>query len=181
MIPNNTITTMYVRIIGENSLVSMAQSNLLAHLDRVVKVRTHTYIANNAQTEFGISRNFGHERYYSWEDTIIDCRNCPGLVDSTILEDFPEALSENNRFISFKEDLEKRMEGFITVEPFVSVLRGEDNMRYNIRRSSKIEDFDIVRVGVCLSAESDEAFKNGLKALEDWENPFKIKRQLSRA
>ncbi len=175
MIPSSNIANMYVKIVGEQSLLAMAQSNLLSNAERVGKVRTHTFLAHNGQTEFGISRNFGDERYYSWEDTIIDCRNNPGLVDSDMLQDFCEALATGSRFENFKKDLEARMDGLVDVMPFHSVLRGEDNMRYNIKRADKIEDFDIIRIGFRLDASCEEDFKKGLDCLRDWENPYKIK------
>lgn len=181
MIPSSTIANMYVKIIGENSLLSMAQNNLLANLERIAKVRTYTFLENNAQTEFGVSRNFGHERYYCWEDTTIDCRHSPGLVDSDVLDDVPEVIGDNKRFQAFKKDIEERSGGILLVDPFVSVLRGEDNMRYNIRRSRKVEDFDIIRVGFCLSAGNDEDFDQGMQNIEDVNNPLKIKPPLSRA
>ena len=176
MIPNTSFGHIYVKIIGENSLLAMAQSNLLNHIERVSRVRTHTFIANNGQTEFGVSHNFGALRCYSWEDTVIDCRNASGLATSDYVREYPAMLSENRRFHNFKKDMEGRMGGFITIEPFCSVLLGEDNMRYNIRRNSKIEDFDIVRVGFTLEAKSDALFKRGLASLKDQENPFKIKK-----
>ena len=175
MIPSNNIAHMYVKIIGEQSLLAMAQSNLLSNIERVGKVRTHTFLAHNGQTEFGISRNFGCERYYSWEDTIIDGSNSPSIVDGDVLQDFCESLATVSRFESFKNDLETRMEGLIEITPFHSVLRGEDNMRYNIKRADKIEDFDIIRVGFRLNASCEEDFKKGLDCLRDWENPYKIK------
>lgn len=181
MIPHNIITNMYVKIIGENSLFSIAQNNLLNNLERTAKVRTHVFLSNNAQTKFGISRNFGHERYYSWEDTIIDCRNNPTLVDSEIIKDFDEIISENLRFQRFKQDIEEKMGSLIQVTPFYSILIGEENMRYNIRRSSKVEDFDIIRVGIKLSAEDDESFNQAMKNLYDLENPFKIRMPLAHA
>ncbi len=181
MIPRSNIASMYVRITGESSLLYMAQSNLLANLDRISKVRTHTFISNNAQTEFGISRNFGHERHYSWEDTIIDCRNNPTLINSEILKEFDEIISENMRFQRFKTNIEEKMGGFIEVKPFYSILFGEENMRYNIKRSSKIEDFDIIRVGIKLCADSDEIFKQGIKILHAHENPFNIRKPLIHA
>lgn len=175
MIPSSSIAHMYVKIIGEQSLLAMAQGNLLGNLERISKVRAHTFIEHNGQTEFGISRNFGCDRYYSWEDTIIDCRNSPGLVDSEVLTNFSEDLSCYARFKKIKDDLENRMEGLIDVCAFHSILRGEDNMRYNIKRAAKIENFDIIRVGIRLSAHDDQDFKRGLAFLRDWENPYKIK------
>ncbi len=175
MIPSNSITNIYVKIAGQNTLLSMAQSHLLNNIERINKVRTHTFVTNNGQTEFGISKNYGHKRYYSWEDTIIDCRNSPDLVDSEILQNFNEILSENHRFYNFKKNLEERTQGSIEIQPFHSILQGKENMRYNIRCSSKIEDFDIIRVGFCLSAKSDNDFKQGLSNLRDWENPVRFK------
>ena len=174
MIPSSSIANIYIKIAGENSLLAMAQSNLLNNLERINKVRTHTFISSNGQTEFGISRNIGHQRYYSWEDTIIDCRNNPTLIDSEMLKNFDEMVTENHRFYNFKKDIETRMNGFINVQPFYSVLSGKDNMRYNIRRSSKIEDFDIIRVGICLSSTSDDDFKQGLLSLKNIDNPLKF-------
>lgn len=175
MIPSKGIASMYAKIMGDQTLLAMAQGNLLSNLERVGKVRTHTFIAFNGQTEHGISQNYGAERYYSWEDTTIDCRNAPDLANSDRIKALDDALSENARFKKFKEDIEKRMNGYVTVEPFHSVLRGEENMRYNIKRKSKIEDFDIIRVGVRLMARDEDAFKAGLHALKDMDNPFKIK------
>ena len=181
MIPRNSIASIYIKIVGENSLLSIAQSNLLSNLERTAKVRTHTFFANNAQTEFGISRNFGHERYYSWEDTIIDCRNNPTLVNSDILKEIDEIITETPRFQRFKRDIEKRTSSLVKVKAFHNILLGEENMRYNIRCSSKIEDFDIVRVGIKLFADSDEVFKQGMKKLYDCENPFKIRVAVAQA
>ncbi len=176
MIPGNTIiTSMYVRLAGEQSVLSMAQSNVLANIERISKQRTYTYLANNAQNEHGISRNFGCDRYYSWEDTTIDCRNCPGLIESDVLRDFTYGLAENPKFMRLKTDLETRFGGFIEVLPFYSILLGEENMRYNIKRQSKIEDFDIVRTGLRLKAKDDETFKQGFDVIKDLENPFKLK------
>ncbi len=176
MIPSTSIANIYVKIIGDQSLLSMAQSNLLSNLDRITKVRAHTFINHNGQTEYGVSRNFGSERFYSWEDTIIDCRNSPNIVDSDALINFSEDLSGLSRFKKIKDDLENRMEGLIDVSAFHSVLRGEDNMRYNIKRSAKIENFDIIRVGLRLSAVDDQSFKRGMSFLRDWENPYKIRK-----
>ncbi|MGH1403845.1 MAG: hypothetical protein ACRBDL_06345 [Alphaproteobacteria bacterium] len=181
MIPNNSIATMYVRIAGENSLLAMAQNNLLSNLDRVVKVRTHTFLANNGQTEDGISQNFGDQRHYSWNDTVIDCRHCPDLIDSELLPDFCETITENKRFIVFKGDIEERLGGLIQVTPFYSVLRGEDNMRYNIR-SASVEDFDMIRVGLQLTASDADAFSEGLAYLKKSECPLNaIRRSMANA
>ncbi len=181
MIPSNSIANIYIKIAGEGSLLSIAQHNLLNNLERIKKVRTHTFLANNAQTKFGISRNFGHKRYYSWEDTIIDCRNNPTLINSRLLEEFDEVIAQNARFQRFKNDIEERSKYLIEVMPFHNIILGKENMRYNIKRSSKIEDFDIVRIGIKLFADSDEAFKQALKNLYDYENPFLIRKTIARA
>ncbi len=181
MIPSNNIAHIYVKIIGENSLLSMAQSNLLSHLDKIRKVRTHTFISNNAKTEFGISNNFGYERHYSWEDTIIDCRNSPTLMDSDALQNIEETISENSHFQKFKNDIEDRAKGLITITPYYSTLSGTENMRYNIKRAAKIEDFDIIRVGIKLSAKDGTDFEQGLKNLYSHENPFNVRKPLMHA
>ncbi len=178
MIPGNSLAQMYIKIVGEHSLLGMAQNNLLSHLERTAKTRTHTYFANNGQTEFGISRNFGAERYYSWADTVIDCRNCPNLVGSDMLSEISEMISENKRFVSFHRDMTERMGGIIEITPFYSILKGKDNMRYNIRCETKYEDFDIIRVGIKLSAPDSETFKEGLNNMAKWENPFTIKNKV---
>lgn len=178
MIPQSNLEYIYFKIIGDSSLLAMAQTNLLSHLEKVAKVRTHTYFANNGQTEYGISHNFGALRCYTWEDTVIDCRNSPNMADNEYLRDYPMYISENKKFINFKKDLESRMGGYIEIDPFCSVLRGEDNMRYNIRRMSKVDDFDIVRVGITLEAASEADFKKGLLCLKDHENPFKMKKHI---
>lgn len=178
MIPSSGFAKTYIKFAGEQSLLTMAQSNLLGHIDRVSRVRTHTYLSNNAQNEHGVSRNFGAERHYTWEDTVIDCRNAPSLVENDILENYTDMMGENRRFQSAKKSLEDRMGGYIEVEPFLSILRGEENMRYNIKRASKIEDFDIIRIGFKLVAEDEAAFKMGMQCLKDHENPFKMKKHI---
>lgn len=178
MIPSNSLAQMYIKIVGENSLLGMAQNNLLSHLERTAKTRTHTYFANNGQTEFGISRNFGAQRYYSWADTVIDCRNCPNLVGSEMLAEIPESMAENKRFSTFHSDITQRMGGVIEMTPFFSILKGKDNMRYNIRCETKYEDFDIIRIGIKLSAPDNGMFKEGLANLQQSENPFAIKQRI---
>lgn len=178
MIPSSSLTNLYVRFIGDRSLLAIAQANLFANIERIAKTRTHTFLANNAQNEQGISRNFGADRYYSWEDTVIDCRNAPNLVEEDMLQGFLEGLSENRKFRKFKEDIEERMGNHIRVEPFVNILKGEDNMRYSIKRSSKIEDFDTIRVGFRIIAENESECKKGFACLQDHENPFKMKKHI---
>ncbi len=181
MIPNTSIAAIYVKIVGENSLISIAQHNLINNLERIRKFRTHTFLENNAQTQLGISRNFGHERYYSWEDTIIDCRNSPTLINSDILQELDDMIAEIPRFQRFKHDIEERSGNIIKITPFHNILLGEENMRYNIRRGSKIENFDMVRIGIKLSADNEELFKLGLKNLHDCEDPFKIRIAVTQA
>ncbi len=178
MIPNNSFSSIYVRFAGEQALLSMAQANLIGRIERLARVRTHTYLSNNAQNEHGISRNFGEERCYSWEDTVIDCRNAPNLVESDAVKDYEETILENKRFKALQEDLEGRMGGFVKVVPFLSVLRGADNMRYSIKRASKVEDFDMIRMGFKLVAKDEAAFKMGMCCLKDHENPFKMKQHI---
>lgn len=175
MISGNGIASFFVWVTGEQTLLTMARSNFFMHLDRISKTRTHTFLSNNAQNENGVSRNFGADRYYCWEDTMIDCRNAPRLIESDVLRDFTYGIAENPRFLKIKTDLEKRMGGFVAIEPFYSVLRGEDNMRYNIRHGGIIEDFDIVRIGLRLHAKDEATFKQSLGALADSENPFKLR------
>ncbi len=175
MIPSNGITSIYVRFAGEQSLLSMAQSNMIGNFDRISKVRTHTFLSNNAQTPEGVSRNFGADRFYCWDDTTIDCSNNPALIDSDAVSHLKEQIASDRKFQILKSDLENRMGGEVTVEPFVQIVRGEDNMRYNIRRQSKVDDFDMIRVGIRVHAQDEQAFKAGLKAMADEENPFKMK------
>lgn len=174
MISGKGIASVVLWISGEQSLLTMAQANFLSNLERINKTRTHTYLSYNAQTEHGVSRNFGEDRYYCWDDTTVDCRNAPTLVDSDAFAHMKEALEENPKFQKFKASIENRMGGFITVEPFISIQRGEENMRYNIRRGGKIDDFDIIRVGLRAQARDECAFRAGIKALENADNPFKI-------
>ncbi len=180
MIPNNGIAMIYTKIMGNHSLLSIAQSNLISNFERVSRTRTHTYFAFNGQTEFGVSHNYGEERYYSWEDTIIDCRNAPDLVGSDYIQDWGESLHENKRLRRLIDNLEIRMGGHISVTPFYSVLLGENNMKYNIKRRSKIDDFDIIRVGLRLKAENENMFKEGLLVLKEEDNPFKLKIKMSK-
>ncbi len=181
MIPSSNIASIYVKIVGDNSLLSIAQNNLLNNLERIRKVRTYTFFANNAQTELGVSRNYGNDRYYSWEDTIIDCRNSPNLINSSLLEEFDDIIAQNMRFQCFKNDIEERSGNLIKVTSFHKVILGRENMRYNIKRSSKIEDFDMIRIGIRLFANSDEDFKQALKNLYDYENPFLIRKTIAKA
>jgi len=175
MISNNNITSVYAWLVGDSSLLALAQSNLLGNLDRIRKVRTHTFLANNGQNEFGISRNFGKARHYSWEDTTIDCGNHPNLINSPLLEDLAETISNSRKFILFNEMVTERSDGVLTCTPFYSILKGENNKRYNIKCASKFEDFDILRLGAKLEAESEGAFKEGLQNIKNWNSPLKSK------
>lgn len=167
---------MYTKIIGDQALLALAQSNLLSNLDQIVKRgRMHTYFAFNGQSEEGASRNTGNERCYSWEDTLIDCRNAPNLVEDEGLEAWLQIVSENLKFKKFKELLEEKMGGHITIEPFCKAMLGKENGRYNIRLDSKVEDFDSIRVGIKLKAENEGSFKKGLEALKASESPFQVK------
>lgn len=178
MIPSSSLDYVYMKLIGQNTLLAMAQANLLANMDRIRKVRTHTFLANNGQTETGISRNEGAERYYVWEDTIIDCRNSPALPASDQLMDFPETLESNKRFKLFQDAIEDRSGGKLHAVAFYKVMRGEENKRYNIKiksdTKSKIEDFDTIRIGLKVVADSDNDFKLGLENMRNWEKPFKV-------
>ncbi len=174
MISGKGLASVVLWISGEQALLAMAQANFLSNLERINKTRTHTYLSYNAQTEFGVSRNFGADRYYCWDDTMIDCRNAPTLADSDALAHMQETLEENPKFQKFKQSIEDRTGGFITVEPFISVQRGEENMRYNLRRGGKIDDFDIIRVGLRAQARDECTFHAGLKTLENSDCPFKI-------
>ncbi|MDH5723428.1 MAG: hypothetical protein OEY94_08930 [Alphaproteobacteria bacterium] len=175
MISNNNIPSVYAWLVGDSSLLALAQNNLLCNLDRIKKIRTHTFLANNGQNEFGISHNFGAARHYSWEDTTIDCGNCPNLIDNPLLEDISETISGSRKFILFSEMVTERSGGLISCSPFYSILKGEENKRYNIKCASKFEDFDIVRLGVKLEAESEEIFKEGLQNIKNWDSPLKSK------
>ncbi|MCK5384667.1 MAG: hypothetical protein KAJ29_03760 [Alphaproteobacteria bacterium] len=177
MIPSGNISTaLYAKLIGNQAYLAIAQGNLFANLELISKnKRMHTFLAFNGQKKDGVSHNSGAKRYYTWKDTIIDCRQAPGLIDSEGLEAWGETVSESRKFKRFKEKLEKKLSGHITVELFHKTLRGEDNMRYNIQLETKVEDFDSIRVGICLKAEDDEAFKIGLDALKSSENPNQMK------
>ncbi len=161
MIPSSSLASVYVKIIGENSLLGMAQSNLFYNLDRISKVRTHTFLANNGQDKNGISQNYGAERHYSWNDTVIDCRDTPNLVESDLLIDFCDTVAENKRFLSFKNEMEERLDSAIIAEPFYSIVKGDNNMRFDIRNKSS-SNFDMIRVGLKLTAPDDEHFDHGL-------------------
>lgn len=177
MIPSSSMDYVYVRLIGQTSLLGIAQSNLLVNLDRIKKVRMHVFLSNNAQTEEGVSRNEGAERFYSWNDTIIDCRNCPELIQSEQLSDLTETISLQKRFKNFRESLRERSNALLEAEPFLSIVLGENNMRYHIAcdTKSRVQNFDMIRIGVKIFAQNEESYKDGLKALSDWENPYKIK------
>lgn len=167
---------MYTKIIGDQALLALAQSNLLSNIDQIIKRgRMNTYFAFNGQTEEGVSCNSGKERCFSWEDTLIDCRNAPTLVDEEGLEAWLLIVSDNAKLIKFKESLEEKMGGHITIEPFCKALLGKENGRYNIRLDSKVEDFDSIRVGIKLKAEDEGSFKKGLEALKISEQPFQVK------
>lgn len=174
MIPSTTFTHAYVGIFGENTLLAFAQNNLLNNLDRIRKVRLHTYLSNNGQTRDGISQNFGHWRCYSWQDTVIDCSNAPSLIDSPILEELEETIAENQRFKAFAEAIQERSEGKLCAKSFYMIIKGEENKRFNFRCGAKIEDFDIIRVGVEIMAESEKDFKKGLDNIRISEIPYRV-------
>lgn len=176
MIPSGSLSTkLYAGLIGNQAYLAIAQGNLFANLELIAKhKRTHTFLAFNGQKEGGISCNSGHERCYTWKDTIIDCRHAPGLVNSESLEAWGEMLSESRRFKKFKKEIEDKTSGHITVKPFYKTIRGEENMRYNIRLDSKVEDFDSIRVGIKLTAQDEDSFVAGLAALKKSENPYQF-------
>lgn len=176
MIPSsNFSTSLYAKLIGDHAYLAIAQGNLFVNLDIISKnKRMHTFLAFNGQKDDGKSCNSGSERYYTWKDTIIDCRHAPGLLDSDGLEAWGENVSESRKFKRFKKELEEKLGGHISVELFYKALRGEENMRYNIQLDSKVEDFDSVRVGICLKAEDEKTFKAGLDALKFVENPHQL-------
>jgi len=176
MIPKNALAGMYVRVIGDHSLLSMAQSNLLTHLDHIGKVRTHTFLSHNGQTETGISRNDGAVRYYAWEDTLIDCRNAPALMNEETLNSFQDELEMDARFQNFKYGLEGRMNTIIRIQSFYTIMRGAEMMRYNIRRDTKVDNFDMIRIGVKLSAADSGSFNAGLACLKGELYPVKSRR-----
>lgn len=179
MIPSTSISSIYARIAGERVLLGIAQNNLMNNLDRITKVRTHTYLANNGQNENGISRNFGEQRCYIWNDTTVDCRHAPSLANEEILQDLNETIAAGAKFKTFKNEIEERSNGLITVEPFYGVHHGSDNMRYDIRRGGGgVVDFDIVRVGVRLTAQDEAAFKQGLENIRRAEDPMYTRKPL---
>ncbi len=171
MIPSGNIsTTIYAKIIGDQAYLEIAQRNLFANLELITRSkRMHTFFEFNGQMDNGVNCNTGDKRYYTWKDTIINCRYAPNLVNYEGLGLWGEAIADNKRFIKIKTQLEEGMEYNITIDPFYKVLYGKDNMRYNICLDSKIEDFDSIRIGVCLKAENKEVFKKGLMALKEHE------------
>lgn len=179
MIPSTSISSIYARIAGERVFLAIAQNNLMTNLDRITKVRTHTFLANNGQNENGVSRNFGSERCYIWNDTTVDCRHAPSLANEEVLQDLNETIAAGQKFQTFKREIEERSGGLIQVEPFYSVHHGAENMRYDIRRGGGgVVDFDIVRVGVKLTAQDEDAFKNGLEHIRRAEDPLYNKKPL---
>ena len=174
MIPGNTFAQTYASLFGENTLLAMAQNNLLNNLDRIRKVRTYTFLSNNGQTKYGVSHNDGLRRSYSWQDTVIDCRNAPSLTQSYLLADFEEALADHPRFKLFKDSVQARSEGILYAVPFYMIVTGEENNRYNILCDNRFEDFDIIRVGVEVIAQTPEAFKQGLENIRLSEIPFRV-------
>lgn len=173
MIPSTSISSFYARIAGERVLLALAQGNLMANLDRITKVRTHTFLVNNGQNENGVSHNFGAQRFYIWGDTTVDCRHAPSLANKDMLQDLDETIAAGQKFKTFKRKIEERSGGKIEVQPFYSVHHGVSNMRYDIRHGGgQVIDFDILRVGVKLSAQDEASFKEGLENIRRAEDPI---------
>ena len=145
----------------------------MVNLDRITKVRTHTYLVNNGQNESGISHNFGHERCYTWNDTIIDCGFAPSLANEEILQHLDENIAAGHKFKKFKREVEERSGGQIIVMPFHNIGHKSDNMRYDIHRfGGKGIDSEVIRVGVKLTATDEATFKQGLEAIRRTEDPL---------
>lgn len=181
MIPNTSISSFYARIAGDRVLLGLAQSNLMANLDRITKVRTHTYLVNNGQNESGISHNFGNERCYTWNDTVIDCASAPALCTDDALQHLDEAIATCTKFKIFKREVEERSAGQICVSPFFSIGRKSDVIRYDAQRFGiKCADSEVIRVGVKLTALDEATFKQGLESLRRAEDPIHMSKPLMR-
>lgn len=174
MIPGTSFADIFAKLGGAFTLVSLAGNNLASNLEKIPRNNAHTFLGYNGQTEFGICRNFGAERFYTWEDTIIDCRSCPTLLESDALKKIDESIEKSRKFKSFKHFVSEKSGQLLEVGAFHSVLRGTDNMRYNIRRNTKIEDFDIVRIGMKITATDEAAFKAGLENMRIAQSPLHI-------
>jgi hypothetical protein len=92
------------------------------------------------------------------------------------LADFPDSVAANRRFQIFQEAIAERSNGLLRAEPFYTVIKGTENMRYNIKCDTKkrVEDFDTIRVGFKVIASSEADFKKGLDSMRMWEKPFKV-------
>jgi hypothetical protein len=171
MVPKKGFSAAFYRMAGESVFLDTVQRTLLRHLNKVRNGRTHTFLSNNGQTAQGISQNAGAERYYTWENTLIDCREIPAVLRDGMLDGFSGKIEKLPGFLAFKTAVEERSGGFLKASLSVKILQGQQNKRYNIRLEpkSKYEEFDIVRVGVCLTAQTPEDFKMGLFHLLNWE------------
>ena len=171
MFPQRGFSGLFYRLAGECYFLDRVQSNVLKQIVKVKNGRAHTFLCNNGQTEDGISQNTGAARYYTWQNTLIDCREMPGVVNSLALDRFAREVEATSVFQTFQRDLAERSGGFLKAHAFVRVMQGHNNKRYNIRLNSKskYEEFDIVRTGIQITAGSPEDFKMGLYHLLNWE------------
>lgn len=171
MVPKRGLSAVMCRIAGNTLFLDLVQRNLLTNINKIRHGRTHTFLSNNAQNEDGISQNSGAQRYYTWQNTIIDCREMPTLQSTAHIEGLTIRLEQTGYFKAFQKSIEERSGGFLKASAFVKVMQGQQNKRYNIRleSKSKYEEFDIIRVGVCISAASPEDFKLGMMHLLNWE------------
>ncbi len=174
MVPRKGFSGFIFRLAGEQLFLDLVRRNVLAQVSKLKNGRTHTFLSNNAQSVDGVSQNMGAERYYTWQNTLVDCREIPGLLHSPSLENFSQRIEEQAVFQAFRNTLEERSKGYLKASAFLKVMQGHENKRYNIRldSKSKYEEFDIIRTGICVKTDSPENFKMGLFHLLDWEKRY---------
>lgn len=173
MLKGSGFIKLYTKILGERAILAYAQAKLAINLSRITKVRTHTFLRNNAQTAFGISHNFGENRYYFWRDTIIDCRSLKKIALSDHVENLEKMITNSRKFKKFKEKIETQSQHKINVSPACILQRGTENMRFDIRcNGGAIIDFDLIRIGVHLYAANEADFSEGLELIRRAEDPL---------
>lgn len=173
MVNGSGFIHLYAKIMGEHAIFAHAQAKLMINLDRITKIRTHTFLKNNAQNAFGVSQNFSENRYYFWGNTIIDCRFLKNTAPAEHITGLEHAISTSQKFKLFKEKIETLSQQKINVSPACPLQRGTENMRFDIRcNGGAVIDFDLIRVGIRLHSTNEQEFKDGLELIRRAEDPL---------
>lgn len=161
MIPEGRIAKLFCKVGGDEKLFSLAKDNLVSHLQSQSQAQTATYLACNGVSH-AISKEDSVGRLYTFRDTEIDGAYLSSESDVASIAD---AIQEENGFKDFQKLVEEN--SCLKVQPYVSELR-VSHVPGAKEGDADIEIIAPVTVGIRVTAESSDDFKQGLQQLEDW-------------